>query len=511
MSALTSRSKLAGKNIAVGMLSKVVNLVLEFVSRAVFIQVLGAEVLGVQSVYVSLVQMMSLAELGITNAMIYSYYEPLATGDMRKLAALIRLYRRVFLAIAAVVALFGIVMQPLLPLILDVDVSAPELRYAFLLVVADTVISYLFVYRTIVLRADQKGYVVTSYAIVIDSIRVFAQILLLIFTRDFLVYLAVRLVATLSLNLLASRRAKKDYQWISDRSSELDPEEKHAVIDIVKSGFIYKVSSILLNNTTNILISIMVSTIAVGYLANYTTIIVAVTSISTVIFTNLTASVGNFAVTGSAESRRRVFDVMVFVGAWLTIVFVVCTAILSNDFIVLWLGPDYILPDSTFFWRLSLMFLSCIMQPAFSYREATGLYRETKYVMLLAALVNLVLSIVLGYFWGLDGILAGSTISCVVTYFWYEPHVLFKLYFDKNARSYYGKVGATLLVTVVLAVVGFYVASLLETPGWGFWLAKAAVCFLFCNLVCFILFRHRSEYGELKDVVRSLLNRATSS
>ena len=94
------RAKLASANIIFGLLENVVNTVLGFISRAIFIQVLGTEILGVEAVFTNLIQMLSLAELGITSVMTFSYYEPLAKGDTKKLRGLVLFYRKLYLGIA---------------------------------------------------------------------------------------------------------------------------------------------------------------------------------------------------------------------------------------------------------------------------------------------------------------------------------------------------------------------------------------------------------------------------
>ena len=75
------------------------------------------------------------------------------------------------------------------------------------------------------------------------------------------------------------------------------------------------------------------------------------------------------------------------------------------------------------------MYLSCVMQPLWSYREATGLYRKTKWIMVICAIINIVLSIVLGKIIGVIGIILASEIARIVTYVWYEPKILFREFF----------------------------------------------------------------------------------
>lgn len=504
---LMSRIQLASKNIFVGFANNIITMVLGFVSRAIFIQTLGNDILGINSVFTNLIQMLSLAELGLTNVMIFSYYKPLAEGDKKKLAALVRYYKKLYLGIAGTVFLIGVITIPILPFVINVDQSIPDLSLAYMLFVIDVVLSYLFVYKATILRADQRGFIVTTYEMIGNTLRTICQIAALLLTGSYVFYLALKVIFTLATNFISARRAEKDYHYISEAAPALSRIEKREVFDTIKSGFIYKLSAVLLNSSTNIIISILIGTVIVGYLANYETIIVAVTSISVITFTNMTASVGNLVVLEKEETRLSVFNSMLFIGGWLTVVFVSCTFLLSNSFIALWIGSEYILPDSTVILKMVLMFMSCIMQPIFSYREAVGLYRKTRYVMLAAALVNVALACILGSVWGLDGILLASIISCAATYFWYEPKILYRDYFDSPCFGYFKKILFVFFATVAFSSVGYAVMSLIPSAGWGMWTIEAVTVFLVSNLFCLIIFHQRNEFKDVKNALKTLLTK----
>ena len=499
-----SRTKLAVNNVLAGLVNKGLSMILEFVSRAIFIQVLGVELLGVNSVFISIVQMLSLAELGITNAMVFSFYKPLAQQDHEKLAALVAFYRRIYIAIAVVVFLLGVVTVPFLGGILQLEKVPNDLVFGYLLFVLDTAVSYLFVYRTTLIRADQRGFVITKYEMLINTVRSIAQIVLLVQFGSYIGYIVLKVIGTISINIVSSRRAKRDYPFISEPYDDLDKKTKEDVIAVIKSSFVYRVSASLLNSSTNIIMSAIVSSVVVGYLANYVTIITAVTSISVVIFTNLTASVGNLAITESSERRLSVFNTMLVVGSILTTVFVTTTTVMSNSFIALWIGEKYVLPNSTVLLRMGLMFISCYMQVIYSYREAVGLYRKTKYLMLLAAVVNIFLSILLGSWLGVDGILLASILSCVCTYFWYEPVLLYRDYFSSKASFYFRNLAIVLVLTAFLSVGGLSLVSFVEINGWLSWALCALVCFAISISIPILIYRNTNAMRELFHHLRIL-------
>lgn len=395
--------------------------------------------------------------------------------------------------------MIGSCLVPFLHLMINGEGDIHDLYGPYSLFVVDAAISYLLIYRVVILRADQRGYIVTSYELGINIVRVIAQIVVLFVTGSYFLYLAIKVLGTLATNVVSTLRARKDYPFALNATESLTAQERREIVRTIGAGFLYRVSAVLLNSTTNIIISVMVSTIIVGYVANYTTIIVAVTSVIVILFSNLTPSIGNLAVLGTSAKRLEVFNIMVFVGSWLTVIFVGCTTLLSNDFIGLWIGSSYVLPDSTVMWKMLLMFFSCIMQPIFAYREAVGLYRQTKYVMVAAAVANLVLSIGLGYIWGLDGILAASLIACALTYFWYEPWVLFHMYFAGYPLAFFRNVLFALLGTGAFVAIGHLCLSWMTIDSWALFLLKGAILFIAGNAACFVVLRRCSEFAFVLD------------
>lgn len=83
-----SRTGFAIKNTAAGVSSKVITLVLSFVSRTIFIRLLGNEYLGINGLYSEVLSMLSFAELGFGSAMTFALYKPIAENDERTAARL---------------------------------------------------------------------------------------------------------------------------------------------------------------------------------------------------------------------------------------------------------------------------------------------------------------------------------------------------------------------------------------------------------------------------------------
>lgn len=483
------RTKKARRNVFFGILNKILTIILEFISRYFFIKYLGAEFLGLNDVFTNVIQCLSLAELGMNNVVMFSYYEPLAKNDKRKISALNCYYRKIYNIIAFSVLLIGIGILPFLNSIINSPEKIEHIHFIFLIYLIDTFVSYLCVYKTIIYTADQNAYIEFSYNMAINLIRTLIQIVLLIIFRSYVLYLSIKIIFSILGNLIKAESANRAYSYLKSKES-LSSEDKKIIVKTIKSGFVYKLSSVLLNSTDNILISILVGTVWVGYISNYVTIYTAVASFVSIIFSSLIASIGNLATSESKEKRLQIFNVMELISNWIAIVCFICTFLLCDDFITLWLGKEYVLDTLTVLTKVMMIYVSCVMQPIFSYREALGLFTKTKNVMLLAALINIGLSIIWGTRWGIAGILAASLVSVFITYFWYEPAILYKDNFEISPYSYYKRIFINILLCVILTLIQYFTFKNFRVITWWAWFIKAILIFLLTNITCFLKYKY---------------------
>ena len=446
-----SRTENSIINMFFGFAYQFITLILSFVSRTVFLQVLSVDYLGINGLFTDILQMLSLADLGFNTAMTYSFYKPFAEGNKAKIASLVKFYKQVYRVIAISVASIGLMLTPFIEYIVNAEQEIPLLQVYYLFSLAGVVVSYLYVYKTTLLVADQKNYYIVKISIIINIVKTVIQIISLILFRNYIVYLAIALCANFINNYIESKRAEKEYPYLTGETESLNPDEKKSIFKNLKSVFLYKISGILLNATDNIFISVLVNTVTVGYYSNYLMINTKVTGFLSTGFGAITASVGNVIVTEKEDKRYEIFQTLQ------TVSFIICGIVVSgyllliNDFISVWLGNTYVFDLPTVLTIALNLYFGCVLQPIWSYREATGLYTKTKYIMLITAGLNIVFSLVMGKWWGIKGILLASIVSRILTYIWYEPYLLFKQYFNRPVRKYY--MGLICNVILVLAIV----------------------------------------------------------
>lgn len=459
---MATRTRKAVKNISYNIAYQLIMLVMGFVNRTIFLYFLNVEFLGVQAIFKDVLALLSMADLGLITAMTYSFYKPLAEGNQAYISGLVQFYRKICNGIALVIFLGGLVLIPFLPLLVHVETEMPLLTIYYLLTLLNTVASYLVAYKTVVLVADQRGYVTAQYGSVLNILQNLTLALFLWWTRNFLVYLLIQVAFTYLYNFLVSAHASRTYPYINDKQT-LPKEEAKELFKNIKSVFVYKSSTVLLSATDNTLISILVGTATVGFYSNYMLVVSKALSLITTAFTSMTSSLGNLVVQEGEARRYQVFEGLQSLCNILSIFVVNLLLFVLQDFIVLWLGADFLLDQGVLAAILLNLFLSLILLPVWVYREATGLYQQIQYVMLLTAFVNLGLSIWLGQWLGLVGILLATSVARLTTYFWYEPILLFRQYFNRPVDSYFRSLLQTALVFGLLALLSSLLSPLFGT------------------------------------------------
>jgi O-antigen/teichoic acid export membrane protein len=229
--------------------------------------------------------------------------------------------------------------------------------------------------------------------------------------------------------------------------------------------------------------------------------------IEQIVFSSLTASIGNIIVKESAKKRLEIFQAMqsasyIFCGI-ISCVF----CLLVNDVIYVWLGENFMFPAITVIAISLNTYLACVLQPLWIYRDATGIYMKTKYVMLAGAIINIVLSIVLGYFFGIAGILFASAIARLSTYFWYEPKLLFKEYFETSVLKYYIEILKNVILVAGTIIVCFILFRKFIVTGWGTLLLKAMIVGSICGVVFLVAYVRTEGFQIIWNKMKSFLKK----
>ena len=504
-----SRTKNSAINIIVSIACQVSTLALSFLVRTIFINLLGADYLGINGLFGNIFSFLSLSSLGISAIITFALYKPIARNDIKKIQAYMKFFKFSYRIIALIVFFLGCAFIPFLGYLVNVPNNIPHINLIYFLMLINTASTYLCVYKTTLMIADQRIFVTKIIATIGVVLANILELLILVFTHNFIGYLIMQLVSTWITNIITSLVADKYYPFLRNNHEKLNKSEKKDILNGVKAIIIFTLAGFVLNSTDNILISVLVSTTMVGYYSNYTLITGAVAGFANLILEAIKGSIGSLTASENIENSKRNFKTLSLFNFWLYCLISLSLLFLLNDFIVIWIGPEYVLPNYTVLVIVLNIFVQGSMMIIQNYRDTTGLYKKTKFVHMFAAAINIVLSILFGFWFGITGILVATCIARLCTSVWYEPKVVFRDYFKESVRGFITMEIKYLCVTIITGVILYFVLGFLPTGNILFFIIKLVCCVTFINLLLFIVFFKTSEFKDLLDKIKALLKRKT--
>lgn len=503
-----SRTKNSVNNFKFGALTQVLNTLINFAVRTVFIKMLGAEYLGVNGLFSNILTVLSFAELGIGNAIIYSMYKPVAEANNEKTKSLMKLYKETYIIIGLTVLGIGILIIPFLNFMIKNPPNISEnLILIYLLFLINTSLSYFFTYKKSIISANQKEYIVNKYKLIFNIIKSILQIGFLIVTHNFIIYLIIQILCTFIENAFVSKKADKMYTYLKDENVQsIDKKEKNKIFKNVKALVMYKFGSVILNGTDNIIISKILGVVSVGILSNYTLIVNAVTSVLGNALAGFTASVGNLNATADKKQKESVFYDIMFITTWIYGFCSIALLILLNSFIKIWIGNSYLLQYSSVIAIVLHFYINGVQFAGYTYRTTAGLFIKGKNTPIIAAILNIILSILLGYKIGLTGILLATSISRLLTTTWFDPYIIHKYEFKSSPIKFLRNYIIYFITVVINFGVCYSITSFIGEGVVNF-IIKSIIVVIVSNAIFIICFMRREEFKNILERVKILFNK----
>ncbi len=504
-----SRRKLALTNLIVSLGSQVLIIVLNFISRTFFLHFLSSEYLGINGLFTNILTVLSLAELGIGEAMIFAMYKPMREGNTEQLSKLLNFYRQAYKYIAIFVAAIGITLSFFLEyLVASVPKIDENFQVIFLLYLANTVASYLLTYKRSLLLADQKRFIVITIQTIFSVIQIVIQIFLLWVFKDYFAYLIVQILCLIMGNVVISLYVNKHYKPITDNKElQLSKDERTNIFNNIKALSITRIAGVIGSGTDNLIISKMIGLTTVGLVSNYTLITNAINGLLWSALNGLVNSIGDFNVDSSIERRRSIFD-QIYLSSYVLFAFVgVCIVSLVNPFIELWLGPDFVMDMAIPFTLVLSIFIGGINFAAYSFRVSLGYFKEVQWFYVAYAVLNIVFSIIAGRFWGAAGVFLATSISRLLTAEIADGYYIYKSALKRNPMLYYLRDIFSIVTFGAMCLLTSFINSLIPYVGFGGFAAKCVIT-VFVTLTLLLLFSFKQKgFIELYSYAKNMLKR----
>lgn len=502
-----SRTRHVVQNASAGLISQFVTTILSFASRTVFVYVLGKEYLGISGLFTNILMILSFAELGIGNAMVYSMYKPLKEGNDEKLKSLLLLYKKAYQVIGIVVGLAGVLIIPFLPIFIHGTVPNVKepLVLIYILFLTNSVISYFYAYKQSIIIASQNEYIATFNSLLFNALCVILQIVVLYMTGNYILFLLCMIASTLLTNLSISRIANKKFPQLCGKAETLSKEERKSIFKNVKALAVYKLGSVILNGTNNIMISWMFNVGAVGIYANYVLFVNFFQTVNSKLMGSLTSSVGNLNTQPDPDKQYKVFNEILFVSCWINGFASIMMMLFVNDIIELWFGDDFLFDKSVLFCILFSYYIFTTSFAPYVFRTTLGLFTQGQLAPAIASILNVVLGYCMGKLLGIGGIFLATALARIFSSGIIDPVLIFRKAFKRSAIYYYLNYVFYIIVMFGLYFILLFILSkLVLSNQYVALFVRGIIAALLFNIFMCLIFYNTSRFQTVKLRITNL-------
>ena len=516
-----TRTQNSFANALTGIGSSLLIILLNFVTRTVFVRTLGTSYLGIEGLFSNILSLLSLTDLGLGTAIIYKLYKPIEENDRQRILVLLKLYRQAYLLVGAVIVALGLLLIPFLPHLVRNYGRFAELGLnpilIFLIYLLNTASSYwFFAYKASFVQANQKSYLITVTSYALNVLSAILQIVSLAVFRSFLLYLAVSWFSTVLYGILASVICDRRFPYVREKTADhVSREELRDFAKDCGALMIYQVHNVVINSTDNIVLSAVIGLDAVGLYANYLVVKNSLRNILTTVMLAFQASLGSLNSVGNLDWSRLVFRAVNLLTVWLYGVAAIGSAVLLDDFLTLWIGSDFVLSQWTFrgvtfaapvALAIGVEFYIIGYRQFFAaFRNSMGLFRQMQYRPIASVIVNLVVCIPCVYVLGPLGCVLSTIVAGLTTNMIFDPVIIHRYGLKSAMRPYIARNAVYALVVAVSGFLCWKICSFITAVGVFGFLLRGFVCALLPSALLALCFFRTEEFAFLWNTGRSLL------
>lgn len=495
-------------NIFWGVVNKFCRMLCPFIIRTIILYMMGTLYVGLDGLFISILGLLSLAELGFGSALTYSMYKPLAEGDDQTVCALLRFYKKCYRVIGCVILTIGLALLPFIKYFIRGEYPADVNIYIlYLAYLSNSVVSYfLYAYKNSLLTAMQRCDVVNNINSAIYIAQSALQVVILLVFRNYYGYVVLMPIFTAITNLATERYSSKHYPQYQCKGI-LPSSVQESIMTNVRGIIFQKIGGVVLTSVDSIVISMFLGLNILAIYNNYYYIILALFSVSGTLMQSMIPTAGNSCVLESKDKNFEDFKKFNFMYMYITAwgsSFLLC---LYQPFMKLWVGEGLMFTFPYVVMFTVYFFIFKWMDMLHVYTQATGIWWQTRYIPLIAAAVNLTFNIVLVKIIGLPGVIISTIISILFIYNLWYLIALLKYYFYKMdllprmilRQLYY------LTVVVISSGLTYYVVVLCYAEGILGIVWRIFVCLTVPNIVMPLLFCKLAEFTAAKEFCSAVL------
>lgn len=507
------------RNIAWGIINKVINILLPFFTRTIIIYELGVNYIGLGSLFSAILSTLSLAELGFDTGIVTIMYKSVAENDKDKLSVLLNFIKKAYLVVGITILLLGSFCIPFIHLLIKEKDAIPEdinIYILFIIYLLNTVTTYFFGgYRNCVLEAYQRQDVVSNINSINKIFLFIIQFIVLLLTKNFYAFSICMVIFGILNNILTYAYVSKNYSDIVPKG-KLSIEERNTLKKILSGTFLSKLGTVLGNTFDSIVISTFLGITLLGYYSNYSYIITSIQGFLAVIIISLQAGIGNSVALDSIEKNHENMDKYTFVYSWILGWCTLCLMYLISPFIDIWVGEKGLLPEIIVFLSVLCFYVSNCFAIIGTYKNAIGIWWEDRYRCLICGIANLVINISLvlilnrfGEIYSLCGVVVSTILTTGFIGIPWAAKVTFDLYFKKGLKNYICDLikymGVTYFIMILCFPAMFFLSEKYLNNKYLVFISRGFFLCVIPNILYFIIYKRNQHMLFFMDLIKKRL------
>lgn len=501
-----SRTRNAKRNILFGLINKFFSICIPFFTRTFLIKTIGAEYLGIDSLFTSILQILNLSELGFGSAVVFSLYEPIAKREKDTVCILLRFIRKIYIVIGLIIIIIGICIIPFLSNFIKGDLPSDiNITIVYLVFLFNTAISYLlYGYKNALLNASQRVDVISNCASVTKGLLAIGQGVALYLTYNYYYYIVLLPLTTILNNILINFYVNRLFPNYSCKGN-ITKDQLSFIKKRVAGLFTTKFCTGIRNSIETLSISSFIGLTTTAIYSNYYMVITALASICAVVATSVLPGVGNYVVIENKDANYKKMRSFHFAYMWIAGCVSTFTIILIQPFMNWWVGEEYVFPNYLAYMFPLYFYVLRMGDIKGVYQDATGLWWHNRYRAVIEVLVNICLNIILINLIGIIGVIIATIISLIIVNFGFGSHIIFKYYF-RNGKllEFIGDQVKYFTVTILTVFLCVFTCKYISNSLVGLVL-KLIICLIIPNLAYYVSFRKMESYTEAVSLVKRVI------
>lgn len=444
------RKKYSIINSLANVINRSVVLITSFIVRFFLARYFLADYLGLNGIFANIIGILSLVDMGLGNAIAFSLYKPIHEKNDTLIVGIMSLYKKVFIVLGLVIFLLSILITPFLQyFVTDTTLNLDYIKIAFIIYSMGVAGTYFFSYNRTLLFAMQRNYIIQVIDTIVNLVSSIVQIVSIVFYSNFLLYLFIQSVFNILSNIFISIITNKKYNSKQVNKVPLSKKYKEYLITQVKALAVTNICGTMITSTDNIIISIVSGVLDLAKNSNYALVITGVRSFVIMTLNGATASIGDLIAEGDKKKIGIYFERYCFLCFICASLCSIMMFYLFDPFIEFWVGKNYLFNQSIKIILVINFYLYIIDYAITVFQNMAGLYTKYRNVSIIAAIINLLVSVILGLRWGILGVFFGTAVTYIYIIIFCSK-ILHRELLDSNPYSFFKRI-------IQYSIVGFII------------------------------------------------------